>query len=290
VLGALLALGLVLAVGWLWGRNSSLVAIRQVTISGVSGSHAARIDAALRRAARGMTTLNFNAATLDAAVHRYNEVRSISASTHFPHGLTIRVDEQLPLAEVVVSGRPVVIASDGNLIQPPPRGDHRLPVIPLGALSTGASPLSEPGVLDAVRVLAAAPWQLIPHIRQAANSADHGVIAILRNGPRIYFGDATGLRAKWLAAIAVLSSHRSAGASYVDVSDPQRPAAGVSAAATTSTTASLSSSAVGGTGAVTTPASATVPAAGSAVTPATGSATAPASGSSSATGGTAGGG
>jgi hypothetical protein len=51
-------------------------------------------------------------------------------------------------------------------------------------------------------------------------------VAQLRNGPSIYFGDANQLAAKWSAAVAVLADSGSAEAVYIDVTDPQRPAAG----------------------------------------------------------------
>ena len=44
-------------------------------------------------------------------------------------------------------------------------------------------------------------------------------MAQLRNGPSIYFGDATQLGAKWTAAAEVLADSGSAGAAYIDVTD-----------------------------------------------------------------------
>ena len=54
----------------------------------------------------------------------------------------------------------------------------------------------------------------------------HGLVAQIRSGPSLYFGDASGARAKWLAASAVLADPGSAGSVYIDVTDPMRPAAG----------------------------------------------------------------
>ena len=53
-----------------------------------------------------------------------------------------------------------------------------------------------------------------------------GWIAPLRDGPLLVFGDATRGAAKWAAAVAVLGDRRSAGATYVDLRLPERPAAG----------------------------------------------------------------
>jgi hypothetical protein len=48
----------------------------------------------------------------------------------------------------------------------------------------------------------------------------------MRNGLIVYFGDATRPHAKWLALASVLADKSSAGATYVDVRLPGRPAAG----------------------------------------------------------------
>ena len=48
----------------------------------------------------------------------------------------------------------------------------------------------------------------------------------MRNGLLVYFGDAARPHAKWLSLARVLADPSSAGASYVDVRVPERPAAG----------------------------------------------------------------
>jgi cell division protein FtsQ len=248
-----LAFVLVLIAALLWFRSSSLVAIQKVAISGVSGPHTVQIDGSLRRAAEGMTTLDFNLGALTTAVKRFPEVHSISASTGFPHSLAVRVDEQLPIAKVIVDGSPIAVASDGVLLRGRRLPRRPLPLIPLSVPPVGAT-LSEPGAPALVRVLAAAPWQLLAHIRRAIDTPAHGVVVGLRSGPNIYFGDLHALRAKWLAAAAVLASSGSAGASYIDVTDPQRPAAGAQttpAAATTtagSVTTPVGTTSTSGTG------------------------------------------
>jgi hypothetical protein len=68
------------------------------------------------------------------------------------------------------------------------------------------------------------------------------VIAQLENGPQIYFGPTTQLSAKWNAVVAVLQDSGSQGAAYIDVTDPQRPAAGVGVTTATSTTTSTTAS------------------------------------------------
>jgi cell division protein FtsQ len=212
-----------LGAAWLWFRDSSLVAVRHVQVTGVSGRDAGRIRRALTASAETMTTLDFSLSDLRMAVAPYPVIKDIQVSTQFPHGMRIRVVEEIPVGAVVVSGQRIAVAGDGTVLHGV-AGASLLPAIPLsvepgGTRLTGAA-------LNAVAVLAAAPYQLLPHISQVTTTASHGLVAQLRSGPSIYFGDAHDLAAKWTAATAVLADPSSAGAFYIDVSDPARPAAG----------------------------------------------------------------
>src|SRR6185312_13427446 len=67
-----------------------------------------------------------------------------------------------------------------------------------------------------------------PLARDAVRAYDSakGLTVVLRGGLLAYFGDAARPRAKWLALARVLADAGSAGATYVDVRVPDRPAAG----------------------------------------------------------------
>ncbi len=211
--------------GWIWLRDSSLVSVQQVTISGVSGPDAGVIRGALIAAARTMTTLDVKRHDLLMAVAPYPVVRDVLVSTQFPHGMRIRVVEQIPVGALVVSGRETTVASDGTLLADVPAKPW-YPLIPLRVLPGGAR-VTDPVAVAAVSALAAAPYDALGKIKQVTEDATHGLLAELRNGPKIYFGQATELAAKWTAALTVLAASGSAGAAYIDVTDPQRPAAGV---------------------------------------------------------------
>ncbi len=77
-----------------------------------------------------------------------------------------------------------------------------------------------------VYLLGAAPYPIIAKLATAGWKPGRGLAVTLRNGPVIYFGDDTQLAAKWRSVIRVLADPSSAGASYIDVTDPDRPAAG----------------------------------------------------------------
>jgi len=265
---AVLVIGL-LGGAWLWLRDSSLVAVRRVTVVGVTGADARQLRRALIVAARNMTTLDVNTSQLHLAVQPYSEVKALHVSTEFPHGLRIDVVEQIPVAAVTVAGRRIVVAADGTLLHDG-AGSASLPEIPVAVLP-GGTRVTDPSSLNAVAVLGAAPWQLLPRISRVTTEPGHGQVAQLRNGPAIYFGDIGQLAAKWQAAVAVLAEPGSAGAGYVDVSDPQRPVAGAGAASATAGSGSSAASTAAATGTATAPA-----ATGTATAPSvTGTATAP---------------
>jgi cell division protein FtsQ len=215
----------VLAGAWLWVRDSSLVAVRRVSIAGVYGPDAGRIRSALRLAALNMTTLDVREGQLRMAVAPYPIVKNLHVSTQFPHGMRIAVVEQLPLGALVAGKQAVAASGDGTLLRDAPTGS--LPAIPVPSLP-GGSTVTDGAVLNALALLAAAPTRLESRIAQVTTTSAHGLVVELRSGPSLYFGDGSDLDAKWASATTVLADPSSEGASYVDVSDPARPAAGVS--------------------------------------------------------------
>jgi cell division protein FtsQ len=234
LVAALVAIVALLVGGWLWVRDSSLVAVQRVAVTGTSGPDAEQIDHALIVAARRMTTLDVSMSELRSAVARYPVIKDLQVGTQFPHGLRIHVIQEVAVATVLIDGRMVAVAPGGRLVSDAAQ-NASLPTIPLQSTPAG-SRLTDPQALAAVALLAAAPSQLLSHLSEVTTVASHGLVAQLRSGPSIYFGDSSRLAAKWTAATDVLADAGSAGASYVDVTDPERPAAG--GASVTSTTTS----------------------------------------------------
>jgi cell division septal protein FtsQ len=242
---------LVLGGGWLLLRDSSVVAIDQVAVTGASGADAGAIQASLESTARKMTTLDVSTARLWAAVSRFPEVKGVRVSTHFPHGIVIHVIELLPVAAVKLSGREIAVTGDGALL-PKLAVTGALPLMALAEPPIGGR-LHQPWALRAARLLAAAPPQLLPRLAEVTTVVGHGLVVQIRSGPSIYFGDASRPRDKWIAALAVLADPKSAGALYIDVTDPERPAAGAGeqaaqAAGATISATTAASGAAGATG------------------------------------------
>jgi cell division protein FtsQ len=236
-------IALLLGGAWLWLRDSSLVQVQHVTVSGESGPDAGQIRSALLAAARNMTTLHVHVDRLRAAVAPYPVVKDVRVSTQFPHGMRIRVIEQTPVGAVVVNGRATAVAGDDTLLHDV-AATASLPVIPL-RVPPGGSHVTDPDGRAAVALLAAAPHPLLARVSQVTTVAPHGLVAQIRGGPSIYFGDAALLRAKWIAASEVLGDPGSAGAVYIDVTDPQRPAAGAGGNQSTSAASSQAGTSTG---------------------------------------------
>ena len=223
LLSAIVAAAL-LAGGWIWLRDSPLVAVNRVTVTGLTGPEAPRIRAALSAAARAMTTLDVREQTLRAAVSPYPVVKSLSVSPSFPHGLRISVHEQQPVAAVSFDGRTVPVAADGTILH---EGEASGTLPTLAATSPpGESTIQDPNTLLALRVLGAAPAGMLARVTGVTIDYWHGVVISVRTGPAIYFGRGDLLASKWQAALSVLAAASTAGASYIDVTDPRRPAAG----------------------------------------------------------------
>ena len=222
VVSLLVAVALLLG-GWVWLRDSSLVAVTNVTVTGATGLGAPAVRSSLTGTAQQMTTLNVDQSALTDSVARFPLVKSISVSTKFPHGMTIIVHERRPVASLVGPGGAVAVADDGVILTGIPTSG--LPVVAVTRLVRGTR-VVDPTTAAEVELTALTPKRLRGQITQVTSGAD-GLVVTLRAGPELRFGDGQRLEAKWLAANRVLQDPQAAGAGYIDVSIPERPASGV---------------------------------------------------------------
>lgn len=223
------AIGLVviaaLAVGYFgWFRDSSLVAVDDVTVRGLGGKGGGAASAALVVAAEKMTTLHVDQSRFAAVAARFPEIASVSADAGFPHAMTLTVATRPPVMIARDGGREVPVAGDGTVLSRDPETSSKLPIVAVpdlpetGAL-TGAA-------LGEARVLGAAPEPLRPEISGIATRGDDGVVVKLDGGIELRFGAPAAAPAKWGGAAAVLADRRLTTLSYIDVRVPRRPAVG----------------------------------------------------------------
>jgi cell division protein FtsQ len=205
----------------MWIRDSSLVAVQDVSVTGIDGAQAAQIRRALVSVGRDMTTLHVREDALRSAVSAYPVVRSLRTGTDFPHGLRITVNAYEPVGAVRAGGALTAVAGDGTLL----RGSatRGLPLVAIDG--RGGERLRGGEALGAVRLLAAAPRALRGRVARVY-LGPRGLTTTMENGPKLYFGGAGRPDAQWGAAAQVLASSTSRGAAYLDLRIPERPVAG----------------------------------------------------------------
>jgi cell division protein FtsQ len=134
------------------------------------------------------------------------------------------------VAALTIGGTHTAVAADGIVLGSSLLSGS-LPALVSGEQG-GIEPLEGQRVhgdslLAELTVLGAAPAPLV-RVTSRMFTGPEGLTAAMRNGLLVYFGDATRPHAKWLSLARVLADPSSAGASYVDVRLPERPAAGFS--------------------------------------------------------------
>ena len=217
--GGGVAIALLLTAGlYFVALESGVTRIRKVEIVGLTGPKAQR----LRTAALSQSTLSVDEGALRDAIGSAPPIRSLKVETSFPDRATITVDLFLPVADVGPSGsKGVAVSADGTVLQGV--GVGNLPKIE-GETLSGAVQGRE--VHDLLAALAAAPEALRGRVASAANDPKRGVVLRLDRGPIVYFGAPSELGQKWAALSRVLADSAFAGATYVDVRVPRRPAVG----------------------------------------------------------------
>ncbi len=222
VLAAAAAVALLVG-GWVWLRDSSLLSVDRVTVTGASGGQAGAVRSALETAALDMTTLRVDEGALRDAVARFPLVRDVEATADLPHGLRIRVIERVPVGVISsASGGSVVVAEDGTLLRGVPAAD--LPRI-VSRTAPGGARVADRRTNVKVALLAAAPARMRGRVVRVT-LGPQGLIAVLASGPKLRFGDGARLEAKWIAATRVLRDPAAQTAAYLDLRVPERPAAG----------------------------------------------------------------
>jgi cell division protein FtsQ len=208
----------------MWLRDSSLVRVSDVQITGVTASDGDQVRAALEGAALDMTTLHVREDVLRQATASHPSVGDLRVSTDFPHRMTIHVVERQPVAALASKGeRRIPVTGTGILL----RGvtaDRDLPSLVLKETAVGPR-LTDRRALRALTVANAAPSELLRKSEQLKINS-RGVVVTLHNGPELVFGPDEDVRAKWIAAARVLAESSAAGATYLDLRIPGRVAAG----------------------------------------------------------------
>jgi cell division protein FtsQ len=224
LLTGILILGVALFAGYqYWLRDSSLVAINNLTIEGVAADseEGKLIRDAVELAAGEMTTLHLKPDLLSEELARFPRVRSAKIESSFPHSATVTVDERTDGSIFDVGSDALLIATDGTVLGTAGEGTEGLPEIGAGDPPSGDQ--LEGRTLIQALVLGAVPSELRSFI-DGSDFGKDGVEVTMSNGLVLGFGDATKADQKWRAAASVIADPNLYDASYVDLSVPRRPA------------------------------------------------------------------
>lgn len=212
-----------LTAGYLfWLRDSPLVAVEKVSVAGAEQDPG--IETKLISAGLEQSTLNVDLAALEEAVAAEPAVRSISAQADFPHGLQISVDLREPVG--YLKGAGLVVAGDGVILDRDSGRPGDLAAIKVGEKGSVGGGGVQGEALEVARVLGAAPAPLLATVERAGIDPEFGAFVQLQGGLELRFGDAGRADLKWQAAAAVIAQPSFTGATYLDLSVPDRPVAG----------------------------------------------------------------
>jgi len=222
ILAGVLLSACALGGGWMWLRDSSVVEVRDVFVTGLNSAEEPRIRQALKNAALDMTTLHVREDALRAAVAEFPSVAGLKTDASFPHKLSIEVRERAPVVAIQSGGGKVAAAGDGLVL----RGMKAsgLPTLSVRTVPAGER-VTDRRTLGALGVAGGAPPALRRRIERLWSSP-RGLTLDLRNGPDLVFGSGSDASRKWMAAVRVLADPSSAGATYLDLRVPERVAAG----------------------------------------------------------------
>lgn len=211
-------------------RNSSLVAVEQVRVVGLSGYYDKQARRAVIAEAQQMTTMNVNEESLTEAASTFVNVANVRVDSDFPHKLTVYVDVRRPVASAKVGSEMVGLTASGMILSSS-NSLSSLPNVEVGGRLAN-NHITDEKALAAIKVLGAAPDILLRKVK-SLSWGRNGLVITLNKGVKLYFGEASKASAKWRAAAAVLASPSSVGASYIDLRVPERPAIGGLGAAPT---------------------------------------------------------
>ncbi|MBK5231347.1 MAG: cell division protein FtsQ/DivIB, partial [Thermoleophilia bacterium] len=208
---------------WLFVRNSSLVAVRQVRVVGLAGYYDRVARKAVADEALTMTTMNADSARIAAAAGEFVDVAGVRIERDFPHGLTIFVDVRRPVAAARIGARVYAVTGSG-LVLDDAKNLTALPNVTFaGVVSKGH--VTDPKAREALMVLGAAPDVMLRQVK-TLKWGRGGLTLVFEKDVQLIFGNAKNATAKWRAAAAVLASDAAKGAKYIDLRVPGRPAIG----------------------------------------------------------------
>jgi len=206
-------------------RQTGIFALDRIEVAGAPPATAASIRSALR-AYVGKSLVRFDRRSASRQLAAVPEVADARFDRDFPHTLRVHVRLERPVAVLRRGADAWLVSSSARVLdQLDKRPYPKLPRIWLPAtaeISVNAT-LAGLGAKGVAAVAPLRPLHLAGEVRQVL--ADDGRLTlVLSSGTELRLGDSGDLRLKLSIAKQILPL--TAGATYVDVSVPERPVAG----------------------------------------------------------------
>jgi cell division protein FtsQ len=220
-----LGLAAVTALLYLGARETSVFAVRTISVEGVSPKLARKVERALQPL-EGESLLKVSSGDVSRLATALPQVAGVSYDRAFPNTLRVRVVPEVPLAVLRRGAGAWLVSQDGRAIARLSLGaDRELPRIwlPRTVDVTLGGTLAPGSGADQIAALVPAQEAGLHGIVSVAIDRAGQITYVLRSGVQVRVGTATQLPLKLTIARRILAATPVAG--YLDVSVPERPVA-----------------------------------------------------------------
>ncbi len=214
------------AAAYLVARDTSVFAVRKVSVSGVSPALASQVRSALQKDL-GTSLLRIDLARARTTLTAMPSVLSVSFDRAFPHTLRVVVVPERPVAVVRQGGASWLVSAHGRVMASLAHGAWAaLPRIWIGkGVSFSAGTPVDPSLLPALQAVTPLAAMRFPARIIAVRATKGELTLTLRSGVEVRLGDQRDIPLKLAVAANVLPLIDST-TRYVDVSVPDRPVSG----------------------------------------------------------------
>ena len=206
-------------------RQTAVFALNRIEVAGAPPGVAAQVRSALQVYV-GESLVRFDTAQADRRLASVSEIADTRFDRDFPHTLKVRVRLERPVAVLRQGAGAWLVSSRARVLRELDRKPYpHLPRIwvPRSADIAVNSTLGGLGAKGVAAVAPLRPLHIGGDVRQV-RAQDDELTLVLASGTELRLGDSGDLRLKLSIAKQLLPL--TVGATYVDVSVPERPVAG----------------------------------------------------------------
>jgi cell division protein FtsQ len=207
-------------------RETALFGVREIAVEGAPAGVARQVERALGET-RGTSLLAVDIAAARTAVKQLPWVAGVSFDRAYPHTLRVTVIPERPVAVARQGQNSFLVSANGRVIARVDKGAR----LQLARVWVTRDVRLEPGLpvtgdsLAAVRAVSPLAGSGFPQRVTSVTVGEEAITLRLRSGLELRLGEPIDLELKLAVAAAVLPKLQP-GATYLDVSVPERPVGG----------------------------------------------------------------